>query len=185
MENEAILNMKQRFSCRKFLSKSVEEDKIKACLEAAKYAPSGHNKQSWHFTVIRTEEGKNLLLQAAGTTPTKEFTKMLPDKAWPYPSDFFGAPVIILISGRTDVPWPNVGPQLAAGNLMNAATSLGLATTWMTLFTKDLFRDEESAKVRDKLIPKENEMYAAIFLGYPETVPEKRPERKKDVETWL
>lgn len=185
IENEIIKNMKQRFSCRKFLSNPVEEEKIKACLEAAKYAPSGHNQQSWHFTIITSAEGKQKLLQAAGETPTEMFTKMMPDKKWPYPDDFFGAPVIILISGRTDVPWPSAGPYLAAGNIMNAAVSLGLASTWMTLYSKDLFRDEKSCEVRNDLIPEENEMYAALFLGYPENVPESRPKRRENVETWL
>ena len=185
LENEAIKNMKQRFSCRKYLNKPVEEEKIKACLEAAKYAPSGHNQQGWHFTVIQTEEGKKMLLHSAGTEPTPQFTKMMPDKKWPYPDDFFGAPVIILISGKTDVPWPHVGPELAAGNLMNAAASLGLATTWMTLYTKDLFRDEESSKYKNILIPEGNVLYAALFLGYPDKVPETRPKRRENVETWL
>ena len=185
IENEVIKNMKQRFSCRKFSAKLVEEEKIHACLEAAKYAPSGHNQQGWHFTVIRSDEGKKLLLQAAGETPTEQFTKMMPDKKWPYPDDFFGAPVVILISGKTDVPWPSAGPYLAAGNLMNAAASLGLASTWMTLYSKDLFRDEKSSKVRKDLIPEGNEMHAALFLGYPEKVPESRPKRRENVETWL
>jgi len=185
IENEIIKNMKQRFSCRRFLSTPVEEEKIQACLDAAKYAPSGHNQQGWHFTIITSEEGKKMLIQAAGTTPTKRFTEMMPDKKWPYPDDFFGAPVIILISGKTDVPWPFAGPTLAAGNLMNAASSLGLASTWMTLYTKDLFRDEKSSEVRNRLIPEGNEMYATLFLGYPEKIPESRPKRRENVETWI
>jgi len=185
IENEVIKNMKQRFSCRKFLSTPVEEEKIHACLDAAKYAPSGHNQQGWHFTVITSEGGKKMLLEAAGETPTEMFTKMMPDKKWPYPDDFFGAPVIILISGKTDVPWPSAGPYLAAGNIMNAAASLGLASTWMTLYSKDLFRDEKSRTNKDKMIPEGNEMYAALFLGYPEKVPENRAKRRENVETWL
>lgn len=185
IENEVIRTMKERFSCRNFLTKPVEEEKLRACLEAAKYAPSGHNEQGWHFTIIQSPEGKELLIKAAGSEAPEGFKKMMPDKKWPWPDDFFGAPVILLISGKTDVPWPNVGPQLAAGNFMNAAASLGLATTWMTLFTKDLFRDEETKKLKSLLIPEENEMYAALFVGYPETIPPKRPKRREGVETWL
>lgn len=185
IENAALRNMKERFTCRKYLNKPVEKEKIQACLEAAKYAPSGLNKQGWHFTIIQSQEGKELLLKAAGSQASEGFKKMMPDKEWPWPRDFFGAPLILLISGRTDVPWPNTGPQLAAGNFMNAAASLGLATMWSTLFTNDLFRDDETRKLKKLFMPEENQMYAALFVGYPETIPAKRPKRREDVETWL
>lgn len=185
MNNEVLQNIRTRFSCRRFLDKPVEEQKLKAILDAAKYAPSGHNQQSWHFTVIRTEEGKSLLLKAVGTTPTPDFLKMHPNGKWPFMSDFCGAPIVVIISGRTDVPWPEVGPRLAAGNMMLAANSLGLATLWTTTYTKDLFRDEESAAVKPQLMPVENEVYAALFLGYPAEIPEARPARRENVETWL
>lgn len=185
MNNEVLQNIRTRFSCRRYLDQPVEEEKLRAVLEAAKYAPSGHNRQSWHFTVIRTAEGKKLLLQAAGTTPTPDFLEMHPNGTWPFMADFCGAPVVILISGKTDVPWPEVGPRLAAGNIMLAAHSLGLAALWTTTYTKDLFRDEESANLKPLLMPVENQVYAALFLGYPAEIPDTRPPRREDVETWL
>ena len=90
-----------------------------------------------------------------------------------------------MISGRTDVPWPLAGPYLAAGNIMNAASSLGLSATWMTLYSLDLFRDEEAKSVRSKLIPDDYELRATLFLGYPEKEPGTRPPRKENVERWI
>lgn len=185
IENETIKSMKTRFSCRKFSNKPVDKEIIETIIDAAKYAPSGHNMQGWYFTIITTDEGKEKLLKAAGTEPTEGFKKMQPDKKWPWPDDFFGAPVIIMISGRKDVPWPYAGPYLAAGNIMNAASSLGLSACWMTLYSLDLFRDEESAKVRDDLIPSDHELMATLFLGYPEKDPGERPKRKENVERWI
>lgn len=185
IDNEVLRCIRTRFSCRRFLEKRVEEEVLQAILEAGKYAPSGHNMQSWHFTVIRTDEGKNLLLQAAGDAPTPEFLKMHPEGAWPFQSDFCGAPVVIMISGRIDVPWPDVGPKLAAMNIMMAAHSLGLSTLWSTLFTKDLFRDEKSAKVKPLLLPPEYSLFATLFMGYPAQVPETKPPRREGVESWI
>ena len=184
-DNEVLRNIRTRFSCRRFLDKPVEEEKLRAILEAGKYAPSGHNKQSWHFTIIRTDEGRQLLLNAAGNTPTPGFLEMHPDGKWPFQSDFCGAPVVIMISGSTDVPWPDIGPKLAAENIMLAAHSLGLATIWTTLYTKDLFRDDKSAMLKPKLMPAENQLYATLFLGYPARSPEARPPRRENVETWI
>jgi nitroreductase len=185
IDNEVLRNIRTRFSCRKFVDKPVEDEKLRAIIEAGTYAPSGHNEQSWHFTIIRTEEGKRLLLDAAGDMPTPGFLTMHPDGVWPFQSDFCGAPVVIMISGRTDVPWPEAGPMLAAENIMLAAQALGLSALWSTLFTKDLFRDEKSAAVKHRLMPPENKLFATLFLGYPAQVPETRPPRRNGVVTWL
>lgn len=186
IDNPVLQTMRSRFSCRSFdSSREVEEEKIRAVLDAAKHAPSGMNAQGWHFTVLRTQHGRELLLQAAGENPPEGFTERAPGADWPFQGDFCGAPVVILISGRPDLPWPDVGAHLSAGNIMNGAASLGLATLWSTAFTKDLFRDAKSREVRGLLIPEGNEVYAALFLGYPKEVPTQRPPRRENVETWL
>lgn len=41
-----------RRSVRKFLDKPVEREKINACLEAARLAPSACNSQPWHYIVV-------------------------------------------------------------------------------------------------------------------------------------
>lgn len=192
--NETIRTIKARFSCRNFSARTVDEVLLRQLIEAAKYAPSGKNCQPWHFTVIQSEEGKKLLYDAAGKTPPEDFPqgKLITPPGmketlmkWPFQGDFCGAPVVILISGRPDVPWPDVGPVLAAENLMIAAASLGLSTLWSTTFTKGLFRDAESLALKPKLIPEGFDVKAAIFVGYPERIPESRPLRKGGNETWL
>lgn len=185
IDNPVLRHIKTRFSCRSFLNTPVEDEKLRAVIEAGTYAPSGRNEQSWHFTVIRTEEGKQLLLQAAGDTPPPAFLQVHPGGTWPFQSDFCGAPVVIVISGRPDVPWPEAGPMLAAENIMLAAHSMGLATLWSTPFTKDLFRDGKSAAAKPRLMPLENKPFATLFLGYPAQVPVDRPPRRSDVETWI
>lgn len=192
--NETLRTIQSRFSCRRFSSQPVSDELLHQIVDAAKYAPNGKNTQAWHFTIIRTEAGRQLLRDAAGKTPPPGFPqgkKMsvpgLPDTvmSWPFQGDFCGAPAIVLISGHPDVPWSEIGPVLAAENLMLAATSLGLATLWSTVFTRDLFRDEDSRTLQSQLIPEDYALKAAIFVGYPEKVPEYRPPRKENVETWL
>ncbi|HEX9801840.1 MAG TPA: nitroreductase [Gammaproteobacteria bacterium] len=51
-----IINvMKTRKSCRAFLDRDVDADKIHAVLDAARWAPSGVNMQPWRVTVVRGE----------------------------------------------------------------------------------------------------------------------------------
>ncbi len=47
-----------RRSVRRFAARPVGEDVIRQCLRAACHAPSGANRQGWHFTAIRDEQIK-------------------------------------------------------------------------------------------------------------------------------
>jgi len=184
-DNTVLQNMKNRFSCRKFKSDPVEKEKLDAILEAATYAASGHNMQAWHFTVITTDEGKRELLDAVAPEP-EDFKKLAPKGAvWPFPSDFFGAPVVIMISYDPAAPWPDASAFLAAGNIMNAAASLGLSACALTVFSKDVFRTEETSHGKAKFIPEGYQLYLSMVLGYPEVTPGKKPPRKENVVTWL
>lgn len=185
MENAVLENMKNRFSCRKFKPDPIEKEKLEAVLEAAKYAASGHNMQAWHFTVITTKEGKQELLEAVGPEPP-EFKELAPKGVtWPFPSDFFGAPAVIMVSYDPNAPWPEAGAFLASGNIMNAAASLGLSACGLTVYSKDVFRTPETAKKKAKFIPEGYELYLSMVIGYPEVTPKKRLPRRENVETWL
>lgn len=46
----------RRQSCRKYLDKIVEKEKIIRCIEAARLAPSACNSQPWHFIVVNNIE---------------------------------------------------------------------------------------------------------------------------------
>lgn len=185
MENEVLKNMKTRFCCRSFKPDPIEKEKLEAILDAAKYAANGHNTQAWHFTVITTEEGKRELLEAVCPEPP-EFKKLAPAGAtWPFPADFFGAPVVIMISYDPTCPWPDCGAFLAAGNMMNAAHSLGLSACPLTVFSKDVFRTEETAVNKEKFIPEGYQLYLSMVLGYPKVTPANKAPRRENVETWL
>lgn len=185
MEKAILDNMNTRFSCRRYKPDPVEKEKLEAIIDAAKHAASGHNLQAWHFTVITTEEGKIELLEAVGPEP-EQFKKLAPKGAtWPHPSDFYGAPTVIMISYDPNAPWPEAGAFLAAGNMMNAAHALGLGTCCLTVFSNDVFRTEATVGKRTRFIPEGYRLYVTMVLGYPEAVPAKRPDRKDGVVTWL
>ena len=54
-----------RRSVRKYQDKPVEREKIDACLEAARLAPSACNSQPWEFIVIDDPQVKNAFCQKA------------------------------------------------------------------------------------------------------------------------
>ena len=185
IENEVLNNMKTRFSCRKFKADPVEREKLEAIIDAARYAPNGHHLEAWHFTVVTTEGGKQELLDAVGPEP-EEFRELAPKGAsWPFPSDFYGAPVVIMVSYDPEAPWPEAGAFLAAGNIMNAAHSLGLAACALTVFSKDVFAAEETSSNKAKYIPEGYKLYLSMVLGYPAKAEVKKTKRREGVTTWL
>lgn len=56
--------LKKRRSIRKYISKPVEEEKLKRVLEAGRLAPSGKNVQAWKFIITRDVGLKDKLIEA-------------------------------------------------------------------------------------------------------------------------
>ena len=54
--NEVIAAIRSRRSVRRYKPEQIGEKELQAILEAGLYAPSAHNDQSWHFTVIQNKD---------------------------------------------------------------------------------------------------------------------------------
>lgn len=54
-----------RRSIRKFKPDLIPTQNLKRILEAGRLAPSGSNRQPWHFIVVKDPETKKLLSKAA------------------------------------------------------------------------------------------------------------------------
>jgi len=65
--------IRSRRSRRSFKKKRVEKEVIEMILEAARYAPSGHNEQTTEFIVIQNEK----LLREVGTLTAKGLLKLV------------------------------------------------------------------------------------------------------------
>ncbi|MBT3302398.1 MAG: nitroreductase [Bacteroidetes bacterium] len=142
---------KKRYSCRDYLNKEVEVDKLKSVLEAGRIAPSAANRQPWIFIVIRNPE----------------IRKMLHDT---YKRDWFtNAPVIIVACGNHEQSWVrtsdskdhcDVDISIALDHMTLAATEVGLASCWICAF---------DAKMCHELLelPAHIEPIALLPMGYP------------------
>lgn len=53
--------MRTACAVRRFRREEVPSDLLRRCLEAATWAPSGSNEQSWRFVVLRSDELKELI----------------------------------------------------------------------------------------------------------------------------
>ncbi len=157
--------VRNRYSCRSYLSKSVEKEKLDYIMECVRLAPSAVNKQPWRFQLVTSESDKQKLCQCY-------------NREW-----FSTAPVYVIASILHDEEWVradgkhhgNIDIAIAVEHLCLAATEQGLGTCWVCNFDaalcKRLFAltDNEEAAV---LIP----------IGYPaDTLKEKTRKPMKEI----
>ena len=158
--HEAI---KTRRSVRSYKPDPVPEESLKRILEAARLAPSGHNAQAWKFVVVKDEERRKKLVEAAAG------------------QSFVGeAPVVIAAVSldpehimRCEVPAYAVDLAIAVDHMTLAAVEEGLDTCWIGAFSQ--------SKVKQILgIPKEYKVVALLPLGFAKDEPE--PKTRKNIE---
>lgn len=161
----------KRRSIRKFLDRPVEREKIEACLEAARLAPSAENVQPWRFIVVDDAEVRQRLAEEA-------FSGI-------YKASRFGAraPVLIVILARPGIVANRLGKAIqgtqyylldigiAGEHLVLAATEMGLGSCWVGWFSKRGVRKVFA-------IPRKYDVVAMIALGYPDPT-HLAPKRKK------
>jgi len=161
-----------RRSIRRYLSTPVEPGKLRACLEAARIAPSAHNDQPWRFVVIDGPDLKDKLAAAAfsGIYAGSKFAAKAPVilvlLAKP------GGAAVRLGSKIQGVPFYLLDMGIAGEHIVLQAQELGLATCWMGWF--------DYRKARKVLgVPGTLKLVAMMPLGYAETRPIREPPRKR------
>jgi len=163
--------VESRRSIRRFLAKPVEREKILACIEAARLAPSAENVQPWRFLIIDDHELK------------AQFAKQAFSGIY-YPTKFAAqAPVLILILARLDIianrlgkliqriPYYLIDIGIAGEHIVLQAEEFGLGTCWIGWFdihkTRKFFR-----------IPRKYKIVSLLAMGYYEKRPSHEKKRK-------
>ena len=142
--------IRKRYSCRSYLEKEIEQEKLDRIFEAARLAPSAKNLQDWRFVVLIEKETKTKV--AALTNRPQVFEKA-------------GA-IIVACSNKDYVMrcGQAVGPidvSIALEHISLQAAELGLATCWIGSF--------DAEKTKQVLgIPADTTLIELMALGYPE-----------------
>lgn len=145
-------------------------------MEAGLYAPTGMNRQPWHFTVIRSKEALERFGAARRALPLPPGIPAEVAAAMGDPMR--NAPVMIIVSAKEG----GTSAQdccLAMENMFIAAASLGIMSGWDHATVVDLF--PRNPELASELIPEGNTVYAAAFFGYPGPTFKDRGERKGTV----
>ena len=158
MNVEALEAIMTRRSIRKYSDKPVSDETVTKLLEAAMAAPSAHNRQPWHFIVIRDRVTMNKIPEY------HQYSKMLTQAA-----------VCIVVCGDNTVQetdfWIH-DCSAATENILIATNALGLGAVWLGVHpSKQLIED-----TRNLLgIPSHVTPLGIVSVGYPE---EQKPPRE-------
>jgi len=152
-----------RRSIRQYSSQPIEDIKLNKVLEAARLSPSANNRQSCKFVIVKDNETRANLAEAAGGQL------------------FVGQAPVILVACGTD---PDsimmcgqhrytVDLSIATAYMILEAYEQGLGTCWLGSF------DEK--RVKEILgIPEGIRVVAMTPLGYPTDSPAERPRKNLD-----
>lgn len=126
--HEAI---RARYSVRAYLPEPVSDEQLLNVLEAARLAPSSSNRQDWRFIVVRDEDRRRRIAEAAN------------HQLW-----IATAPITIAAIGtdpqstmRCGLPRHAVDLSIAITHMMLAAVEEGLGTCWIGDFSQEKMRE--------------------------------------------
>ena len=188
-----IPEIETRRSIRKYQAKPVPRELLLDVLKAAQLAPSGKNRQPWHFVVLEDsakEQACSLLEQ--GIRRERQNHDFLPGSAFGLPDarmtlmTMRQAPVVILVYNTNapaeltdligaDARFKEQCDLLSIGaaleNLILEATRLGLGSLWIG--NPCFAYPELTALGRPDAM-----LVGAVALGYPDQAPKARPRKK-------
>lgn len=196
MDYDRLLELvKKRRSIRRFKPDPVPEDYINRIIEVARHAPSGFNMQPWEFVVVKKPELRKKIVEYTGyywaqSVEMEKAREEWQGRKWKLKGvtdsgmDYTQAPVYIILFGdtRTQAGLPmgvryslRRRDMIYISSLANAflymhlaATTLGLASQWVSLVTTPYAH----CMIKHLLgIPHELEVYDMMAIGYPAIKP--------------
>jgi nitroreductase len=191
--SEAI---RKRRSIRKFKPDPIPEEKIRLLLESARLAPSGTNTQPWRFIVVKDDDTKRELQEAAHnqrhikSAPViivccadlkafKEFPERVDEliESGALPERTREVFIPYLKKGMSTVTKDALmiaaaaNVAIAVEHIVLQAVEIGLGTCWVRWY--------EDNKIKEILdIPKHVEVMALLPVGVPDEEPSQRPRQE-------
>ncbi len=163
--------IRRRFSCRRYLSDPVDEEKMADLKEAVRWAPSACNRQPYRFHFITD---RPLITEISRAVPTGPASV----NEW-----ITSAPLLIAAIGTPEVFWHRatqvidkdyhrMDATIAMDHLSLVATELGLGTCWIGWFHR-----RKTGRILG--IRQGEEVVILMTVGYPEKKPVNRKPRKE------
>lgn len=133
--NQIIDALLSRKSCRAYTAERVSADELDAVVQAGLYAASGGGVQSAKLVVITNKKIRDKLSELNAAVMKADF------------DPFYGAPEVIAVLADSSVPTFVEDGSLVIGNMLLAASSLGLGACWIHR-AREVFRSPEGSLLK-------------------------------------
>lgn len=142
--------IENRYSCKRYSDRKVEDEKIQAILEAGRLAPTAKNLQEQHVYVLQSKKSLGIV-----------------DKVTPCR---YGAPVVLLVAFDKNNVYTYPGERrnsgvedatIVATHMILAAADQGVDSCWLNRFDPDEL-------ARELGLPENEEILMLLDLGYAE-----------------
>ena len=151
---ETLTTLKTRRSCRAYKPELIEEEKLNAILEAGTYAATGMGKQSPIILAVTSKELRDKLSKMNAAVLGADIDPL------------YGAPEVLVVLGNKAVPTYVYDGSLVMGNMMNAASDLGVASCWVHRAKEEFESEEGKAILKELGIEGDYEGIGHLILGY-------------------
>ncbi|WP_458863292.1 nitroreductase family protein [Acidaminobacterium chupaoyuni] len=167
MELTQLVHLRE--SCRHYLPRPVEREKLEACLECAHLAPSACNSQPWHFTVVTNPELVKKVAPCLQEMGMNGFASQAP--AFIIINEEKAALAATVASKMKSQDYAQMDIGIATAHLVLAAAQQGLGTCILGWFNEK--------KLKQLLeMPEEKRIRLVIAVGYSaDEAP--RPKKRK------
>lgn len=161
--NEVLQNIRTRRSVRNFTADRIPDETVRKIVEAAVYAPSAMNRQSWHFTVVHSRAKIQKLAGVIGNIIGKN------------DYDFYQPDMLILVAAERSNGNGAQDTGCAMENIMLAAHSLGIGSVWINQ-AKDICDEPALREILTEYgVPAAHVVWGIAALGYAAAQPEEKP----------
>jgi Nitroreductase len=162
--NEILKTIKNRRSVRSYSPEQIKQKDLDLIIEAGIYAPTAHNDQPWHFTIIQNEEKIHYISDKSKELMAKSETEWMKNMGLnPKVNITYEAPTLIIVSGNKNALSPKTDCSAAIQNMLIAAESLNIGSVWLGLVTFFFKLEDEMKKLG---IPEGYEPYYGVSFGY-------------------
>lgn len=172
--DKILENIITRRSIRSFQDKKINKEKLEQIMEAAIYAPSGMNRQSWQFTVIQNTEKMKLLAKAIAKQSGRDEASY----------NFYNPDVLIMASNDRDNSNGLADCACALQNIFLMSHELGIGSVWINQLKTICDEPEIRSILKDFGIPDQHIVWGMAALGYAADEPVEK-ERKQGLVHYI